>query len=46
MMHVGVDIGSNTMAKKIRAGQLQQYNFIFGIFRLPLSSNRDALIVL
>jgi len=29
MMHVDVDIGSNTMAKKIRTGQLQQYNFIF-----------------
>jgi threonyl-tRNA synthetase len=30
MMHVDIDIGSNTMAKKIRTGQLQQYNFIFG----------------
>ncbi|PWW72342.1 threonyl-tRNA synthetase [Tuber magnatum] len=29
MMHVDVDIGPNTMAKKIRTGQLQQYNFIF-----------------
>ena len=45
MMHVDVDIGSNTMAKKIRSGQLQQYNFVFGISRLPLSSNRGALIV-
>ena len=28
-----IDIGSNTMQKKIRTGQLQQYNFIFGTFR-------------
>jgi threonyl-tRNA synthetase len=28
-MHVDVDTGANTMAKKIRTGQLQQYNFIF-----------------
>lgn len=31
-MHVDVDIGGNTMQKKIRTGQLQQYNFIFGKF--------------
>lgn len=29
-MNVDIDIGGNTMAKKIRTGQLQQYNFIFG----------------
>ena len=45
MMHVDVDIGSNTMAKKIRTGQLQQYNFIFGIFRPPLSLKHNALII-
>ncbi|KAK0949172.1 threonyl-tRNA synthetase [Friedmanniomyces endolithicus] len=28
-MHVDVDISGNTMQKKIRTGQLQQYNFIF-----------------
>ena len=28
-MHVDVDISGNTMPKKIRTGQLQQYNFIF-----------------
>ncbi|SMR63394.1 unnamed protein product [Zymoseptoria tritici ST99CH_3D1] len=28
-MHVDVDITGNTMQKKIRTGQLQQYNFIF-----------------
>ncbi|KAI9666500.1 MAG: threonyl-tRNA synthetase [Bathelium mastoideum] len=28
-MHVDVDISGNTMQKKIRSGQLQQYNFIF-----------------
>ncbi|KAL7274332.1 threonyl-tRNA synthetase [Rhizina undulata] len=27
--HIDIDIGPNTMAKKIRTGQLQQYNFIF-----------------
>lgn len=34
LMHVDIDIGPNTMAKKIRTGQLQQYNFIFGM-RFP-----------
>ena len=29
-MHVDIDISGNTMQKKIRTGQLQQYNFIFG----------------
>ncbi|KAJ9647081.1 threonyl-tRNA synthetase [Coniosporium tulheliwenetii] len=28
-MHVDIDISGNTMAKKIRSGQLAQYNFIF-----------------
>lgn len=29
-MHVDSDVSGNTMQKKIRTGQLQQYNFIFG----------------
>src|SRR2546430_1403718 len=29
-MYVDIDISGNTMQKKIRTGQLQQYNFIFG----------------
>lgn len=29
-MHVDIDLSGNTMQKKIRTGQLQQYNFIFG----------------
>lgn len=29
-LHVHVDLSGNTMQKKIRTGQLQQYNFIFG----------------
>lgn len=28
-MHADVDVSGNTMQKKIRTGQLQQYNFIF-----------------
>ena len=35
-MHADIDISGNTMQKKIRTGQLQQYNFIFGM--PPLSS--------
>lgn len=38
-LHADVDIGPNTMNKKIRTGQLQQYNFIFGknhIWRLSV----------
>ena len=34
-MHADIDIGSNTMQKKIRTGQLQQYNFIFGMSTVP-----------
>ncbi len=29
-MNVDIDVSGNTMQKKIRTGQLQQYNFIFG----------------
>jgi len=29
-IHADSDLGANTMNKKIRTGQLQQYNFIFG----------------
>jgi threonyl-tRNA synthetase len=29
-MHVDIDVSGNTMQKKIRRGQLDQYNFIFG----------------
>ena len=37
MMHVDVDVSGNTMKKKIRTGQLQQYNFIFGTLSLFMS---------
>jgi threonyl-tRNA synthetase len=33
-MHVDIDIGGNTMQKKIRTGQLAQYNFIFGMLSI------------
>jgi len=36
-MHVDIDLSGNTMQKKIRTGQLQQYNFIFGKFRQLLN---------
>jgi threonyl-tRNA synthetase len=36
--HADVDIGGNTMQKKIRTGQLQQYNFIFGKLNLFAAS--------
>ena len=29
-MNVDIDVSGNTLPKKIRTGQLQQYNFIFG----------------
>lgn len=38
-MHADIDISGNTMQKKIRTGQLQQYNFIFGNYSFPLISN-------
>ena len=34
-LHVDIDLSGNTMQKKIRTGQLQQYNFIFGKRRQP-----------
>lgn len=41
-MYVDIDISGNTLQKKIRTGQLQQYNFIFGeylwMIRLSLYS--------
>jgi threonyl-tRNA synthetase len=42
-MFVDVDIGGNTMQKKIRTGQLQQYNFIFG---MSSTSGRDLLLLI
>ena len=33
--NVDIDISGNTMQKKIRSGQLAQYNFIFGMFSPP-----------
>lgn len=35
-LHADIDISGNTMQKKIRTGQLQQYNFIFGKFLIDL----------
>lgn len=31
--HVDIDIGGDTLKKKVLNGQMQQYNFIFGKFR-------------
>ena len=39
-MHVDIDVGGNTMQKKIRTGQLAQYNFIFGMATTSLSAKR------
>lgn len=38
-MHADIDISGNTMQKKIRTGQLQQFNFIFG--KLTFSANES-----
>jgi threonyl-tRNA synthetase len=38
-MYCDIDVSGNTMQKKIRTGQLQQYNFIFGELRLPHRSD-------
>ena len=40
MMYVDVDIGGNTLQKKIRTGQLEQYNFIFGQYPRPCKTPR------
>jgi threonyl-tRNA synthetase len=37
-MYCDIDVSGNTMQKKIRTGQLQQYNFIFGKLKLPRRS--------
>jgi threonyl-tRNA synthetase len=40
-MYCDIDVSGNTLQKKIRSGQLNQYNFIFGKFHLlsPLAPN-------
>lgn len=43
-MYVDVDLSGNTLQKKIRTGQLAQYNFIFGKF-LRLSTGASANVV-
>lgn len=43
-MHADVDISGNTMQKKIRTGQLQQYNFIFGMFSPVFCTSTARLI--
>jgi threonyl-tRNA synthetase len=35
-LYVDADLGPNTLQKKIRTGQLEQYNFIFGKISRPL----------
>jgi len=34
--YVDIDVGANTMKKKILQAQLNQYNFIFGTFKLSI----------
>lgn len=41
-LNVDIDISGNTMQKKIRTGQLHQYNFIFGMFS---ASNRIRVML-
>lgn len=42
-MYVDVDLSGNTLPKKIRNGQIAQYNFIFGVF-LSLSLSQKPKI--
>ena len=37
---------STTMNKKIRNGQMAQYNFIFGVFRRPTVAIGDAILLM
>ena len=39
-MHVDVDLSGNTMNKKIRAAQIAQYNYIFGMLPSPSGGMR------
>jgi threonyl-tRNA synthetase len=43
-MHVDVDISGNTLQKKIRTGQLAQYNFIFGMYLHSLIKIHSLMI--
>jgi threonyl-tRNA synthetase len=40
-LYSDVDLSSNTFQKKIRTGQLEQYNFIFGKFGMEVTCNRS-----
>lgn len=44
-MNVDIDISGNTMQKKIRTGQLAQYNFIFGMLIHLLNACINALLM-
>lgn len=43
-LEVDVDISGNTMQKKIRTGQLAQYNFIFGKSLLLTLKHGDLIV--
>ncbi|KAL8909309.1 MAG: hypothetical protein Q9207_000319 [Kuettlingeria erythrocarpa] len=45
-MYVDIDLSGNTMPKKIRTGQLQQYNFIFGEWLTARSLPACAWLIL
>lgn len=43
-LEVDVDISGNTMQKKIRTGQLSQYNFIFGKSLFQFLTHGDLIV--
>ena len=45
-MYCDIDLSGNTLQKKIRTGQLQQYNFIFGKRRLQEKRTRKLTMML
>jgi threonyl-tRNA synthetase len=45
-MYIDIDLSGNTLQKKIRTGQLSQYNFIFGKFSTALVRFYGKLMIL
>lgn len=45
-MYIDIDVSGNTLQKKVRSGQLAQYNFIFGKSILPRELQARHLLVL
>jgi threonyl-tRNA synthetase len=45
-LYVDADLSGNTLQKKVRTGQLEQYNFIFSIYKPPPTQSLTLVLTL